>query len=101
VRHVCPTCQEHGTPCYFALKQRSGLFIDKSSSSNGFRAKLTETEWRLLGVDLDWPPPRDPHSCPADVFVRNQDNWPDPREASELAKELQWLSLIGTEELSE
>jgi hypothetical protein len=52
VRHVCPTCQEHGTPCYWVLKKRSGLFIDKGSSANGYRKALDSRQWLLLGVDL-------------------------------------------------
>jgi hypothetical protein len=81
VRHACPTCQEHGTPCYFALKQRSGLFKRKDAATNGHRNALDPRQWLIVGVDLS-PPPRDLRASPADLYVQREVGWSDYREQS-------------------
>jgi hypothetical protein len=102
VRCTCPICASHLGTCYWELKKKSGLLIDKASSSNGYRTKLSEPEWWLLGVDLSWPPPPDPNVAPADRWLLSAHSWePSEREASLLARELQWLSRIGAEDLAE
>jgi hypothetical protein len=95
VRHVCPTCQEHGTPCYFALKQRSGLFERPDAATNGHRNALDPRQWLVVGVDLDWPPPPEPGVWKPEAFFALGEPWSDQREDAALARELEYIRSIG------
>jgi hypothetical protein len=81
------------------LKVTSGLFKRKAAASNGHRNALDPRQWLIVGVDLEWPPPAEPNVAPADRWVLQAEGWTDPREGSELARELAWLSRIGAEDL--
>jgi hypothetical protein len=61
---------------------------------------LDPHEWAIVGHEVGWPPPPDPNAAPADRWLLSADSWePSEREASLLARELQWLTRIGSEEL--